>query len=90
MQAADGSWNDHKLIDKLANNAKEVSELSKQISAAIVITRLVVLWMQRHHPEKQYALIIKKAQAWLKRAMAEHKVEESSLTAIGTDRKSVV
>jgi hypothetical protein len=27
--------------------------------------------MQKHHPEKQYALIIKKALAWLKKAIIE-------------------
>jgi hypothetical protein len=43
---------------------------------------LVVLWLQKYHPEKQYALIIKKALSWLKKAVAEKGVDETKLNVI--------
>lgn len=82
MQAADGSWDDLKLVDNLASKPKEVGELCKQIKQNIVITKLVILWMQKHHPEKQYALIIKKAISWLNRSIKENFVDEAVLSGI--------
>ena len=82
MQAADGSWDDLKLIDALASKPKEVAELCKQIKQNIVITKLVILWMQKHHPEKQYALIIKKAISWLNKSIKENSVDEAVLSGI--------
>lgn len=82
MQAADGSWDDLKLIDTLSSKPKEVGELCKQIKQNIVITKLVILWMQKHHPEKQYALIIKKAISWLNRSIKENSVDEAVLSGI--------
>lgn len=82
LQAADGSWDDIKLVDKLASKPKEVSELCKQINQLVVITKLVILWMQKHHPEKQYALIIKKAISWLNKSIKENSIDEAILNTI--------
>ena len=38
--------------------------------------------MQKHHPEKQYALIIKKAISWLNKAVKENAVDEAALNVI--------
>lgn len=38
--------------------------------------------MQKNHPGKEYALILKKAQAWLKKKVAEEGVDESKLGQI--------
>lgn len=53
--------------------------LSKKINPSIIITKLAVLWLQKHHPEKQYALIVKKGLAWLKRRMGEEGLKEEEL-----------
>ena len=68
LQAADGSWSDANLINQMAQNSKEIHQLRSTIKTEILITKLVMLWMQKHHPQKQYALIIKKALAWLRKA----------------------
>jgi len=34
---------------------------------AAVITFLIVKWIEKHHPQKEYALIVKKANNWLKK-----------------------
>lgn len=82
MQAADGSWDDANLIEKLAANPKKVTEFSQQIRQMIVITKLVVAWMQKHHNEKQYALIIKKAISWLNKSIKEDSIDETILNQI--------
>ena len=51
----------------------------KTINPDIVITYLLKLWLQKHHPEKQYGLLVKKAEAWLKKALREEKVEERKI-----------
>jgi len=38
--------------------------------------------MQEHHPEKQYALIIKKAISWLSKSIKENSVDEAVLSGI--------
>ena len=43
----------------------------KTINLDIVITYLVKLWDQKHHPEKKYGLLVKKAEAWLKKTLRE-------------------
>lgn len=34
-----------------------------------------MLYIKKHYPEKQYVLLIKKAQSWLKKACLEEKIE---------------
>lgn len=52
------------------------------INPEIVITRVVVEWLQKYYPLSEYKLIIKKAQSWLKKAMGQKGVKESSLNLI--------
>lgn len=41
-----------------------------------MVTQLVVVWMQKHHTDKQYALIVKKALAWIKKTLNEKGITE--------------
>ena len=50
-----------------------------KINTEIVITYLVTLWIQKYHTQKQYALLVKKAQSWLKKAMKDAMIEEGKL-----------
>ena len=45
----------------------------KKISAALIISYVVAKWIEKHNPEKQYALIIKKAYSFIKKSL---KMEE--------------
>ena len=49
------------------------------INPDIVITFLVTLWIQKYHTQKQYTLLVKKAQSWLKRVMKDAMIEEGKL-----------
>lgn len=40
---------------------------NKKISAAVIISYAVAKWIEKYHPEKQYALIIKKAYSFIKK-----------------------
>lgn len=81
MQNTDGSWTDETLL-KLSKNWNDVCTLSQKINAAVVITKLVVLWLQKNHNSKQYALILKKALAWLKKKTTEEAIDEGQLNVI--------
>lgn len=81
MQNTDGSWTDESLL-KLAKNSNDVATLSKKINPAVVITKLMVLWLQKNHNSKQYALILKKALAWLKKKITEEGIDEGQLNGI--------
>ena len=82
MQNADGSWTNQVLIGKFSKNKEYATELSKKVNVSVVITKLVVLWIQKRHNTKQYSLILKKAQAWLKRKIAEEAIDEEQLNKI--------
>lgn len=47
-----------------------------------MITQLVINWIQKNHNDKQYALIIKKAQAWVKKYCSEKGISEQELNLI--------
>lgn len=53
-----------------------------EIGKDIVITKLVLLWLQLNKAGKQYSLIIKKAESWLNKTIIEQKVDESKLSVI--------
>lgn len=42
----------------------------------------MVLWLQKNHNSKQYALILKKASAWLKKKITEEGIDEGQLNVI--------
>ena len=78
LQDIDGSWKDKKLI-ALSNNPEKVQDIMNTINPDIVVTFLVTLWIQKYHTQKQYALLVKKAQSWLKKVMKEAMIEENKL-----------
>lgn len=41
---------------------------AKNIAVAIAITYVVAKWIEKHHPGKQYALIVKKAFSFVKKS----------------------
>lgn len=82
LQAPNGSWNQNGLIDKLSKSPKEIQDMCKKLGAQLVITQLVVNWIQNNHNDKQYALIIKKAQAWIKKYCLEKGFSEQELNLI--------
>lgn len=51
----------------------------KHIKPEVVITYLVINWIKKYHPEKQYALIVKKGQSWFKKALQNVMLEEGKL-----------
>jgi len=67
------------LIDKLAKDSQHVKALAKELGEELVITQLVVSWLQKHYSEKQYSLIIKKALSWIKNLIAQKSVQEDKL-----------
>ena len=48
----------------------------------MVITKLVLLWLQKQNVGKQYGLIVKKGEGWLKKSITDRKVDEAKLNAI--------
>jgi hypothetical protein len=44
-----------------------------KIATAIIISYAVAKWIEKHHPEKQYALIVKKSFSFIKKSL---KLEE--------------
>lgn len=71
MQAPNGSWNNVALIDQLGKNSKQIHNKIGTLGAELIVTQLVVTWMQKYYTDKQYALIIKKALAWIKKIVTE-------------------
>jgi hypothetical protein len=64
-QAADGSWKDIKLIEKLFGQQVR-QQIEKEANLTAVITYLIAKWIQKHSPGTQYSLIIKKALSFAK------------------------
>ena len=67
------------MIKQISVNVEKVMEVMKHIKPEIVITYLIINWIQKHHPEKQYALIVKKGRSWLKKALQNVMLEEGKL-----------
>jgi hypothetical protein len=58
-QSTEGSWKDLALLGILFG--KELQErVAKTVNAIAVITYLVAKWIEKHHPQKQYSLVVKK------------------------------
>ena len=79
LQNVDGSWTEKGLIKEVCLDTTKAEALMKQVRVEIVITYLMMSWMKKYHPEKQYALLVKKAQSWLKKALQETMMEEGKL-----------
>jgi hypothetical protein len=37
------------------------------VDSQIAITYLIVIWIEKYHPEKEYSMIVKKARNWLRK-----------------------
>jgi hypothetical protein len=60
MQSTEGFWKDPNLVGKLYG--KDLQEqVAKENHLILVITFLVAKWIEKHHPQKQYSLLVKKA-----------------------------
>jgi hypothetical protein len=81
-QVPNGSWSSVELIDRLGANPKLIHEKVGEWGDRLVVTWLVVAWMQKHHNDKQYSLIIKKGTAWLSKYLAEKGLTEEQLKVI--------
>ena len=79
LQNTNGSWGEKSLIQEVSKSPEKALALMKDIKAEIIITFLVSEWIQKYHPEKQYALLVKKAKSWLKKALEEVMLEEGKL-----------
>ena len=55
----------------MAKNPQVVHELANKLGNDLVVTQLIVLWIQKYHKDVQYNLIVKKALSWIKKIMAE-------------------
>lgn len=75
-----GFWNDDSLIDQLAKDPTAARNLVTEIGKDLVITKLVLTWLAKKQAGAQYALIIKKAEGWLKTEIASRKVDDSKLS----------
>lgn len=59
-QDSDGCWKNLSLIDELfGSEAREI--VSQQQNPFAAVAYLLAKWIEKHHPQKQYSLIIKKA-----------------------------
>ena len=83
LQNADGSWSDRILVTLLAQKPNEVTALAESVGYDVVITKLVLLWLQAQNAGRQYSLIIKKAESWLSKAIADNHIDETKISAIG-------
>lgn len=67
-QQFEGFWNGIGVIKHLYgdNAVNDVNKLASEDRTA-AITFLIASWMDKHYPEKEYSLIIRKAKNWLKK-----------------------
>ena len=68
-QDLNGSWPDLETAKLLGVDIKQLNPLIASLNEQIVVTQLAVLWMQKYHPDKKYALILKKANSWLRKEL---------------------
>lgn len=65
-QLFEGYWNSEEIIEQLYGSAV-LSSIQGLADKEAVITYLIVIWIEKKHPEKEYSLIVKKARSWLKK-----------------------
>lgn len=81
LQGSTGSWDDESLIS-LAKDPSAVRSLFTEIGKEVVITKLVMLWLQKKQVGQEYSLILRKADGWLNKAIANGKLDQAKLTSI--------
>jgi hypothetical protein len=60
---------------------------AKNIMVAVIISYVVAKWIETHHPEKRYCLIIKKAYSFIKKT---HKLSELQFLDVLLHKKEEV
>lgn len=65
-QLFEGYWNCEEIIEQLYGS-DVLSSIQGLADKEAVITYLIVIWIEKKHPEKEYSLIVKKARSWLKK-----------------------
>lgn len=72
LQSTEGFWKDIDLVGTLYSKelqAKVQKEQGKML--VLVITYLVAKWIEKHHPSKQYSLLVKKAFNYIKKQVGD-------------------
>jgi hypothetical protein len=77
MQSTDGSWKDLSLLSQLFSPEVE-SSVSMEGEAIAVLTYLIMRWIEKNYPQKQYTLVIKKA----KKFVENRKIDNERLNVI--------
>lgn len=75
-QLSDGSWKDIKLAEALFGAEAIQKMLSEpfnidKFSAELIVTCLIIGWIEKYHQSKQYSLVVKKGMNFLKRELAD-------------------
>ena len=75
-QLSDGSWKDIRLAEALFGAEAVQQLLSEPINIAkfspeLIVTCLVINWIEKYHKSKQYSLVVKKGLNFLKRELAD-------------------
>lgn len=72
-QNIDGSWSDFSLISTLLKDDSLRDLIQKDKESLAILTFLVAKWIEKHHPEIEYSLLVKKALNWSKKNAANIK-----------------
>jgi len=66
FQSTEGAWTELSLVGKLYSQSI-LKAISKDLKVIAVITYLVAKWIEKYYPQKQYALVLKKAFNYVKK-----------------------
>mgnify|MGYP003690356257 CR=1 FL=1 len=77
-QKADGSWSNPNLLDGLFSGKEDYLEtLKKKYDPRIVITWLLMTWIERNHSGKEYILILRKAKAFVNQELSKSNTDKA-------------
>jgi hypothetical protein len=65
-QQFEGNWDNIDIIQSILGE-ESTDQIEAMGDKSAVITFLILKWIEKHHPQKEYALIVKKASNWLKK-----------------------
>ena len=66
LQSTEGSWKDLSLVGKLVSQELQ-NKISSEANLVVLITYIIAKWIEIHHPEKQYSLVVKKGFNFVKK-----------------------
>lgn len=68
MQLFEGYWSNLAIVEQIYGEsaAGQVADLPEE-DRTTAITFLVVAWIEKHHSQNEYTLIVRKARNWLKK-----------------------